>query len=56
MKQLQRLWRSVWHWLLGRSRHVDSVEARARFWSEVREGEREAEIEAGPKSSSSARS
>jgi chromosome condensin MukBEF MukE localization factor len=51
-RALARGWRRVWHRPLGHIAKIDHdldagrwAEARARFWSELREGEREAEAQ-----------
>jgi hypothetical protein len=47
-KRLSQIWRSVREWL-HRGRNTRRVaRARARFWAEVHEGEREAEARLRP--------
>jgi hypothetical protein len=42
-KQLRRALERAWRWSRERRDERRTAEARARFWDEVREGEREAE-------------
>jgi hypothetical protein len=43
---LTRLWHLVWRWRRRVVADDDRAAARARFWSEFREGQREAEAHA----------
>jgi hypothetical protein len=42
-KRLRRAWERAWRWSRKSGDERRSAAARARFWDEVREGEREAE-------------
>lgn len=46
--QLRRALISLWHGLQRGRKERRSAEARARFWAELREGEREAESRSRP--------
>jgi len=45
MKRLQQVWTRVWRWMRKGHDERRTVRERARFWSEVRAGEREAEAQ-----------
>ena len=48
MKQLRDVLTRLWRWLRKGHDERRVVAARARFWAEVREGEREAEAHVRP--------